>query len=83
MRCDWMQKNERKDPARIRRPKNEALPEIEGKVIYPTIQDEMIAIAPHFTLNVAGVKVPDPISTMTRCGILSPRSRGNTFAGRM
>jgi hypothetical protein len=28
---------------------------------YPTIQDKMIARAPHFSVNALGVRVPDPI----------------------
>lgn len=46
--------------------KSEAVPEIDGEPTYPTIQDEMIARAPHFTLDGAGVKVPDPTYLVNR-----------------
>ncbi|KAI2511159.1 hypothetical protein MHU86_3294 [Fragilaria crotonensis] len=55
--------------------KSEAVPEIDGEPTYPTIQDEMIARAPHFTLDGAGVKVPDPTYLVNRekFGTSSPR----------
>ena len=34
--------------------------------IFPTIQDEMIARAPHFTTNATGERVPDPIYLVNR-----------------
>ena len=33
---------------------------------YPTIQDEMIARAPHFSINADGAKIPDPIYLANR-----------------
>ncbi len=44
--------------------KDESVPEIDE--IYPTIQDEMIARAPHFSTNALGVRVPDPIFLANR-----------------
>ena len=55
--------------------KNEVVAEIEGEAIYPTIHDEMIARVPHFTLDAAGVNVPDPTYLINRKkggGKLSP-----------
>ena len=33
---------------------------------YATVQDEMIARAPHFTVNAAGVRTPDPVYLVNR-----------------
>jgi hypothetical protein len=34
--------------------------------MYPTVQDEMIARAPHYSLNAAGLRVPDPVYLVNR-----------------
>lgn len=46
--------------------KQEAIPEDDGGVTYPTIQDETIARAPHLMLNADKMRVPDPIHLANR-----------------
>ncbi|KAI2507366.1 hypothetical protein MHU86_7086 [Fragilaria crotonensis] len=46
--------------------KEEAIPDDDANATYPTIQDEMIARAPHYTLNAENVRVPDPVYLANR-----------------
>lgn len=57
---------ERKIPLAYVVRKNDAVPDNDLEVVYPTIQDEMIARAPHYTINAANVKVPDPTYLVNR-----------------
>ena len=57
---------ERKIPLAYIIRKDEMLPVDDGTVSYPTIQDEMIARAPHFTLSPTNVRIPDPTYLINR-----------------
>lgn len=57
---------ERKIPLAYVIRKDAEVPTDEDEAIYPTIQDEMIARAPHFSLNAANVRVPDPTYLVNR-----------------
>ncbi|KAI2502051.1 Reverse transcriptase (RNA-dependent DNA polymerase) [Fragilaria crotonensis] len=58
---------ERKIPLAYVIRKNDAVPEDDvGGAVYPTIQDEMIARAPHYTLNAANMRISDPTYLVNR-----------------
>lgn len=58
---------ERKIPLAYVIRKTDAVPDDDvGGTIYPTIQDEMIARAPHYTLNAANMRIPDPTYLVNR-----------------
>ena len=46
--------------------KDEAVPTVEPEGGYATVQDEMIARAPHFRITAAGVRNPDPTYLVNR-----------------
>ena len=57
---------ERKIPLAYVVRKNDSIPDDDDDVIYPTIQDEMIARAPHYTPAANNVKIPDAIYLVNR-----------------
>ncbi|KAI2512329.1 Reverse transcriptase (RNA-dependent DNA polymerase) [Fragilaria crotonensis] len=57
---------ERKIPLAYVVRKNDSIPDDDDDVIYPTIQDEMIARAPHYTLAANNAKIPDAIYLVNR-----------------
>ena len=57
---------ERKIPLAYVIRKNEDVPGAGGDAAYPTVQHEMIARAPHFSINADGNRVPDPIYLVNR-----------------
>ena len=57
---------ERKIPLAYDVCKNDAVPGDDREVIYPTIQDEMIARAPHYTRKAPNIKAPDPTYLVNR-----------------
>ncbi len=77
---------ERKVPLAYVVRKNVAIPDGDDpSTNYPTIQDEMIARAPHTVVATDGTVTPDPIYLVIakRSGTLSRRSPETTPPGRM